>query len=174
MRRDNPRLLVNSEQRRADRVANGKPAYPLKVTITRSGDLDPSLKFWHHGGDKIVYTTDASAEKVRSQLAGLADVVGLGPEVDFGALLDDLGIRGVGRLMVEGGSAIHTAFLSAGLADELHVAVAPIIVGHDEAPRFLRPANYPGGPTRRMKLAEATTVGDVVVLRYYPKEDGTT
>jgi riboflavin biosynthesis pyrimidine reductase len=32
LRKDNPRLLVNSEQRRAERVARGLPAYPLKVT----------------------------------------------------------------------------------------------------------------------------------------------
>lgn len=42
MRADNPRLLVNSEARRAARVAAGKPAFPLKVTITASGDIDPA------------------------------------------------------------------------------------------------------------------------------------
>src|SRR5690242_20008480 len=46
MRRDNPRLLVNSDERRAQRVADGKPAYPLKVTVTRTGDLAADLKFW--------------------------------------------------------------------------------------------------------------------------------
>ncbi|WP_434095869.1 hypothetical protein, partial [Streptomyces anulatus] len=29
-----PRLLVNSENRRASRIAAGQPEYPLKVTIT--------------------------------------------------------------------------------------------------------------------------------------------
>jgi 5-amino-6-(5-phosphoribosylamino)uracil reductase len=45
MRRDNPRLLVNSTDRRAQRVADGKPEYPLKVTVTASGDLSADLKF---------------------------------------------------------------------------------------------------------------------------------
>lgn len=72
--------------------------------------------------------------------------------------------------MVEGGSSVHTAFLSAGLADELHLAVAPLIVGDAAAPPFLRPAAYPGGSTRRMQLAEVRAVGDVALLRYLPKE----
>ncbi|WP_030708085.1 RibD family protein [Streptomyces sp. NRRL F-2580] len=172
MRSDNPRLLVNSEERRAARVAAGKPAYPLKVTISASGDLEADLKFWHHGGEKLAYTTDAGEEKLRERLAGLADVVSTGPAIDFGALLDDLGARGIERLMVEGGGQIHTAFLSQGLADEIHLAIAPLVVGDLGAPRFLNPATYPGGSTRRMQLAEASTIGDVVLLRYLPKQEG--
>jgi 5-amino-6-(5-phosphoribosylamino)uracil reductase len=171
MRRDNPRLLVNSEELRAARVARGLPAYPLKVTITRSGNLDPELKFWHYGGEKLAYTTDAAFPDLSKQLDGLADVVSLGPELSFPALLDDLGSRGVERLMVEGGGHIHTAFLSQGLADEIHMAVAPLVVGDEAAPRFLNPTQYPGSPTRRMRLVEARTIGDVVLLRYLPKLD---
>jgi riboflavin-specific deaminase-like protein len=169
MRADNPRLLVNSEERRAARVAVGRPAHPLKVTVSATGDLPRDLRFWHHGGDKLAYTTDASLEKLRAQLAGLADVVSTGPEIDLGRVLDDLGARDVRRLMVEGGSRIHTAFLSQGLADEIQMAVAPLVVGDAAAPRFLNPAAYPGGSTRRMRLAEARTIGDVVLLRYLPK-----
>ena len=170
LRTDNPRLLVKSEQRRAERVRRGLPEYPLKVTVTVSGNLDPQLRFWHSGGDKLIYTTDAGAEKLRDTLGHLATIVGLGPEIDFAALLDDLGGRGIGRLMVEGGTHMHTEFLSAGLADELHLAVAPLVVGHADAARFLHPADYPGGSTRRMHLAEARTIGDVVLLRYLPKQ----
>ncbi|MFD4906589.1 RibD family protein [Kitasatospora purpeofusca] len=170
LRSDNPRLLVNSEKRRADRVAAGKPEYPLKVTITSSGDLSRDLKFWHFGDQKVVYTTDGAVAKLREELDGLADVVSTGPTVDFGAMLDDLGGRGVERLMVEGGGQIHTQFLSQNLADEVHLAIAPLLVGQAEAPRFIHPAEYPGGSTSRMKLLDATTVGDVVLLRYAPKQ----
>jgi len=170
LRRDNPRLLVNSPARRAERVAAGLPEYPLKVTLSASGALDPGLNFWHTGGAKVAYTTDAAAPALRTALAGLADVVGAGPAVGLGAVLDDLGARGVRRLMVEGGGSVHTQFLAQGLADELQLAVAPLLVGQPDAPRFLGPAAYPGGPGRRMRLLEARTVGDVVLLRYAPKE----
>ncbi|WP_441245220.1 RibD family protein [Kitasatospora sp. McL0602] len=171
LRSDNPRLLVNSEERRVARVAAGKPEYPLKVTISASGDLSRDLKFWHFGGEKVVYTTDSAAAKLRKELDGLADVVSTGSSVDFGALLDDLATRGVERLMVEGGGQIHTQFLSQGLADEIQLAIAPLVVGDAAAPRFLHPASYPGGSTRRMRLLGTEAVGDVVLLRYAPKEE---
>jgi riboflavin-specific deaminase-like protein len=170
MRRDNPRLVVNSPQRRAERIKKGLPEYPLKVTVTGSGDLDANLKFWHHGGQKLVFTVDDTLEKVRTELAGLADVVSTGPTLDWGAMLDELGRRGVRRLMVEGGGTIHTQLIAQDLADELQLVIAPLIVGQADAPRFLGIADYPGGSTARMRLLEARSIGDVVLLRYAPKE----
>lgn len=168
IRRDNPRLLVNSETRRAVRLASGRSEYPIKVTVSGSGDLDRDRAFWHTGGHKILYTTDTGLVRA-ARLGDLADVVALGPRVDLGRLLDDLGTRGVRRLMVEGGGSVHTAFLSAGLADEIRMAVAPLVVGQADAPRFLNPADYPGGPTRRLYLEDVTRLGDMTVLRYFPK-----
>lgn len=172
IRRDNPRLLVNDPGRRAARVAAGRPEYPLKVTVTRSGDLAPDLNFWHHGGEKRVYTTDSGFPVASVALAGLASVAALGPAVDFAALLDDLGALGIGRLMVEGGGHVHTAFLAAGLADEIRMAVAPMLIGQAAAPRFVRPAAFPGGPARRFHLDGVEVLGDVAVLRYFPKRSG--
>ncbi len=166
LRRDDPRLLVNSPARRAEREARGLPAYPLKVTVTAGGDLDPGLRFWHHGGEKLVYCPDRVAGKVRDRLGGLAGVAGLGEDLDLAALLADLHGRGVRRLMVEGGSSVHTWFLTSGLADEIHLAVAPFFVGDPAAPRFVDPGDFPNGPGERMTLAEVRTVGDVALLRY--------
>ncbi|WP_255656521.1 dihydrofolate reductase family protein [Pseudonocardia sp. ICBG162] len=170
LRADNPRLLVNSEERRAARLARGASEYPLKVTLSASGDLSPDAKFWHHGGAKVVYTTDAAYPELLDALGSWADVVSLGAKTDLGSMLDDLGSRGIEQLMVEGGSSIHTQFLAQGLADELQVAVAPLLVGEDKAPRFVQPAAFPGGPTHRLRLENAAQVGDVVVLRYLLRE----
>lgn len=166
LRRDNPRLLVNSAERRAEREARGLPPYPLKITVTAGGDLDAGLKFWHHGGDKLVYAPDPAVPKLRERLGDLAEVVGLGSGLDFAAMLDDLGTRGVGRLMVEGGGTIHTQFLTAGLADEIHVAIAPFFVGDPRAPRFVNPGTFANDPAHRMTLAEARAIGDIAFLRY--------
>ncbi|MGI5222607.1 RibD family protein [Nocardia sp. CA-290969] len=173
VRRDNPRLLVKAETRRRARLAEGRPAYPRKVTVTAAGNLDPDARFWHHGTadhPPLVYTTDTGARRLAERFGAPAEIVALGPELEFGALLDDLGARGIGRLMVEGGGRIHTAFLSAGLADELHLAIGPTLVGDPQAPRFLHPAPFPGGSTHRMRLLGTTQLGDVAVLRYRPRE----
>ncbi|MGW4355252.1 RibD family protein [Nocardia sp. NPDC004582] len=171
LRRDNPRLLVNSSDRRLQRVAAGKPDYPVRVIVTARGELDPELRFWHSGGERLVYTTDSGAARIGDRLAGPAEVVSLGAAIDFAALLDDLGKRGVERLMVEGGGSIHTAFLAGGLVDEIWMAVAPLVVGDPAAPRFLGSAAYPGGTDHRMRLADVARIGDIALLHYLPKED---
>ncbi|MEU5696766.1 dihydrofolate reductase family protein [Actinosynnema sp. NPDC020468] len=167
VRTDNPRLLVRNAEWRAARVAAGRPEHPLKVVVSESGDLDPGLVFWHCGDRKVLYTTDSGA--ARTPVRHLADVVSLGVDLDYGAVLDDLGARGVGRLLVEGGTTVHTGFLVAGLADEIRMAVAPLFIGHSDAPRFTHPGEFPGGPGRRIECGEVEKLGDVVVLRYFPK-----
>ncbi|KUN24479.1 5-amino-6-(5-phosphoribosylamino)uracil reductase [Streptomyces antibioticus] len=169
IRADNPRLLVNSAERRAARLAAGKPEYPLKVTVSGSGDLDPEANFWHTGGDKVVYTTDKGAE--RAEAHGLAaDVVSLGADLDWHRLLADLTARGVDRLMVEGGGRIHTQLLQLGLADELQLVLAPLFVGTPEAPRLFGPGGYQAG---RLRLTETRQIEDVVLMRYEPTAPGT-
>lgn len=177
VRRDNPRLWLRSDERRAARVAAGKPANLVKVTVTRSGDIDPDARMFHHhieAGKPLVYTTFEGAEKMDGRLNEVAEVIAITEEDFWGALLDDLGGRGIGRLIVEGGTHIHTAFLSNGLADELRYAVAPLLIGQFDAPRFVLPVEFPGGSRRRLKLLDATVLDDVVVLRYCPNESSPT
>lgn len=58
-------------------------------------------------------------------------VVGAGPSgaIDLEEVLADLGSRGVERLMVEGGAAVITSFVSHGLWDRIVAVMAPLIIG---------------------------------------------
>ncbi|WP_330458638.1 dihydrofolate reductase family protein [Streptomyces sp. NBC_00820] len=171
IRADNPRLLVNAPERRAAREAEGKPEYPLKVTVTATGDLDPAANFWHTGGEKLVYTTDPGAERASRALGRTADVVSLGPALDWRALLEHLhDVRGVRRLMVEGGGTVHTQLLQQGLADEVQLVLAPLFVGDPAAPRLFGPGAYQAG---RLRLTESRRIEDVVLMRYEPTAPGT-
>ena len=189
VRSDNPRLLVTSAERRAGRMARGQPASPRKVTITRSGGLDPASRFFtawppaaapaakeadgaDGGSDRpLVYAPPAAASALARRLAGFAEVVpvavamapGTG-ELDLVEVLADLGRRGIQRLMVEGGARILSQFLAAGLADEFWLAIAPVFVADPRAPRLLAGAHVSG----RMTLAGLSQAGDVAVLRYLP------
>src|SRR5690242_21744429 len=56
VRRDNPRLLVRSEARRAERVARGLSPSPMKVTVTAEARLNPCAQFFAAGDtEKLVY-----------------------------------------------------------------------------------------------------------------------
>ncbi|MFE2815448.1 dihydrofolate reductase family protein [Streptomyces nigra] len=170
IRADNPRLLVNSAERRAARTAAGRPEYPLKVTVSASGELDPAANFWHTGGEKIVYTTEKGAGRLREDPVA-ADVVALGDDLDWRDLLVHLRqVRGVERLMVEGGGTVHTQLLRQGLADELQLVLAPLFVGDPRAPRLFGPGGYQEG---RLRLVETRRIEDVVLTRYEPTAPGT-
>ncbi|OHV39914.1 MULTISPECIES: RibD family protein [Pseudofrankia] len=167
IRADNPRLLVRSQARRDTRVRRGQPANPLKATLTGRGDLDAEALFFTTGdAPKVVYAATSALEKTRDRVGTVAETVDVGEPADLGRMLADLASRGVGRLMVEGGGAIHSQFLAAGLADELQLAIAPFFVGDPRAPRFVHDGAYPWNSANPTRLAEVVRIDDVVLLRY--------
>jgi 5-amino-6-(5-phosphoribosylamino)uracil reductase len=167
VRRDDPRLLIRSPERVAARVAAGRSAHPLRLTISSSGDLDPAARLFTTGPqERFVYVPTAAVGAAQARLGAVATVVGAGDPVDPRRILADLGGRGVRRLMVEGGTAVHTLFLTAGLVDEIQLVVAPFFVGDPDAPRFVGAGTFPHDVRHRMRLAEVRTVDDVVLLRY--------
>jgi len=165
IRADDPRLLVRSATRRAERVREGRSESPIKVTISRGRGLDPRARFFTAGdGDVLVYTRSAATAALVARLGAAATVLDAGDPLDLHLVLADLAGRGVARLLVEGGTAVHTLFLTAGVVDELHVVVAPTFVGDPAAPRFVGAGVFP-----RLRLVEARPVGDVALLRYRPR-----
>ncbi|WP_305784702.1 RibD family protein [Symbioplanes lichenis] len=167
VRKDNPRLLIRDETRRKERVARGERPDPVKVTVTGSCDLDPGARFFTLGDtEKLVYCATPALGEARVRLGAAATVIDGGDPLDLVRVGADLAGRGVRRLMVEGGGTMHTQFLTAGLADELQLVVAPFFVGDSAAPRFVGDGRFPWGPQHRATLAEARPIGDVVLLRY--------
>jgi 5-amino-6-(5-phosphoribosylamino)uracil reductase len=179
IRRDDPRLLIRSPERRAARAGRGQPEHPTGVTLTASGDLDPRARFFADavphpgpGPARLVYCASPAAAGARRRLDGLAEVVPVGDGAGAGgrpalaAVLTDLSRRGVRRLMVEGGADLGRQFLAGGLVDELQLVIAPFFVGDPGAPRFAGPGRYPFGPSHPMALAEVRRLDAVVLLRY--------
>jgi 5-amino-6-(5-phosphoribosylamino)uracil reductase len=153
--------------RRQDRVARGLAPSPAKVTVTASGHLDVGGEFFTAGdADKIVYCPRGVADAVRARVDNRATVIDLGAPLMMRELSEDLCARGVNRLMVEGGGTLHTQFLTADLADELQLVIAPLFVGDSRARRFALDGCYPWNSARRAELADVQRIGDVVLLRY--------
>jgi 5-amino-6-(5-phosphoribosylamino)uracil reductase len=158
---------VRSQARQNARTARGTTPTPAKVTITGHGDLDPAANFFAAGDtSKIVYAASPALDKARERVGAVASVADAGDPADLHRVLADLNARGIGRLMVEGGGTMHTQFLAAGLADELHLVIAPFFVGDTRAPRFVQDGTFPWNSGHRARLAEVTQIEDVVLLRY--------
>ncbi len=76
---DNPRLFVQSESRRRQRLDTGLGATPIKVTFSVTRDLDPAAHFFTTGDiDKLVYTPTNRQEPLIEELGRVATVVDAG------------------------------------------------------------------------------------------------
>ena len=167
VRNDNPRLLVRAASLRAERRARGLCETPVKVTMTERARLDAGSNFFATGDtEKLVYCASRSVPVARRRLGAVATVLDGGQPVNVSRMTEDLYDRGIRRLMVEGGGTVHTQFLTANLADELHLVVAPFFVGDSHAHRFVGDGVFPWNPGHRAHLAETRQIGDVVLLRY--------
>lgn len=167
VRNDNPRLLVRKPALRQQRMARGLRETPMKVTITEHAHLDAGSRFFATGdSEKLVYCASRSVPIAHRRLGAVATVIDGGEPVDLTQMVRDLFDRGVRRLMVEGGGRVHTQFLTADLADELHLVIAPFFVGSSRAHRFVGDGAFPWNAGHRAHLAETRQIGDVVLLRY--------
>ncbi|MBI3300324.1 MAG: bifunctional diaminohydroxyphosphoribosylaminopyrimidine deaminase/5-amino-6-(5-phosphoribosylamino)uracil reductase RibD [Elusimicrobia bacterium] len=102
----------------------------LKVVLDGRGRVSPRARLFKTPGPVLL----VSARRPRTLPRG-AECLTLADRSPR-SLLRALAKRGVGRLFVEGGSAVHSAFLDAGLVDEVRLFLAPRLVGGRAAPTF--------------------------------------
>jgi diaminohydroxyphosphoribosylaminopyrimidine deaminase/5-amino-6-(5-phosphoribosylamino)uracil reductase len=118
-----------------NRSAGGKQ--PVRVVLDTHLRIDVDCKLMgsvHVSPVLIVTGPDAAtrqpakAELLQKRGAEILPLPVSKGGIDLQALLDELGRRSWTYLLVEGGAQVHRGFLSAGLADELQVYVAPLQV----------------------------------------------
>lgn len=138
LRRDNPALIPHDESVRARRTTNGLRPDWTKVTLTASGRLDPSLRFFTEGdAERYVF----SPEDIPA-LLNVATVISADGPLTARFIVTELEKRGVGHLLVEGGAHVLRMFLDERMADEVRMAVNPALtLGDAGYARFdFRPA----------------------------------
>lgn len=120
-------------------TGDGGAHHPLRVIVDGRGTTSRSAQVYSADlpGRSLVATTAEAPDWWLNEL-GEADVehllCGDGPEVDLAYLLQELGVRGINEVLVEGGSRILGAFFDAGLVDRIAAFVAPVVVGGWTAP----------------------------------------
>lgn len=111
---------------------------PLRVVLDGRLRLPPESTLARSAGDvpTIVVTADVADPVPAAALAARGvEVVGVpsGPDgrPAVAAALAALAVRGIGRLLVEGGAAVAGSFVAAGLVDEVAWYRAPMLLGGD-------------------------------------------
>lgn len=119
------RQRVHEQRARHDAIAVGTGTVLADdPSLTARGDAGELLP--HQPIPVVFGTTPLPADAaLRRHPAGLIEV----GHRDLAAALPDLLSRGIRRLYVEGGPTLASAFLRAGLADEVLVYLAPLLLG---------------------------------------------
>ena len=148
----------------ARRPARGREAPPPIAVVTGSAALDPGARlFTDTVVPPIVLTSPAAPADRRASLAAAGADVAVLPELTPGALVAELGRRGLFRVLCEGGPTLFGALVAEDAIDELCLTVAPILVG-DDAGRIAR--GHGGTAARRLAVAGALYEDHALLLRY--------
>lgn len=149
------------------RVARGLAPQPMGAIITRSGNLDPGLKYFS-GRPPLVFTTAATAPGLAARLGRLATVVVAGTlDVDVRAVLEILRARyEIRTLLSEGGPQLAHSLLAVGCVDELFLTLAPKIGSERAAPRLVDGPPFPEHAVPKLDLVHVMSEGSELYLRY--------
>lgn len=156
---------------RARRIADGRPAVPPLVVVSRSLDLDWSAPLWAgaDGPRPVVVTSDAAPSGAVDRAAEHAEVVRAGAEaVDLAAALAHLATHGMRVVVTEGGPTLLDELVGVRLLDELCLTITPRFGGD---PLTMANRAAPAAELAAFSLAGVVREGDELYLRYLRRTD---
>ena len=164
---DDPHLTLNEEDRRVQRLRNGRAGHPARVVADSRGRTPTDARILDDEAPTYLLISEATPAARRKELeAAGAEVVVAGEErVDLVAGLGELDGRGVDRLMVEGGGELIFSLFQAALVDELQVYVGSLVIGGRDAPSLADGEGFVDA-FPRLELTGTERLDDGIVLSY--------
>ncbi len=142
------------------RVQRGQTLQPIQIVCSRSGDLDPDLKFFRQPVPRWLLTTASIKRKEFDRVLQIGD----GQNIDWQRAWLELANLGIDRLCILGGSEIVTALWEQDLVDEFHLTICPLIFGGSTAPTPCMGSGL--AIPRQLELIETKSIGSEVYLYY--------
>lgn len=171
MRVINPELLEKRSQQ-------GKPAQPIQIICSRTGNIDPQLPFFQQPIPRWLITTEKGVQNWRSQFPNnpqenkweqweqIFTFETANGEVDLAAALAQLATMGLQRLAVLGGGQLVASLLAVDAIDELWLTVCPLLIGGVSAPTPVDGVGFPTKLAPSLELLEVKQVEQELFLHY--------
>ena len=172
---DDPSLTVKGEECRKHRQTRGVCEHPIRIVVDSRARTPPGAAILHTGPGQRIIAVSRAAEPGRiAALQEYATVIMAGEsEVDLPALMDELGNRGIQRLMVEGGGTLIAGLIRKGLVHEIYTFIGNVIISGKDAPTladgagFLREEEF-----CPLTLIEARRIENGVLLHWKVEHPG--
>jgi diaminohydroxyphosphoribosylaminopyrimidine deaminase / 5-amino-6-(5-phosphoribosylamino)uracil reductase len=133
---------------------------PLRVVVDGRLQTPPTAKILSDAGALIFSATAGSLPN--AEIVAMPTASG---KVDIVGVINELGRRGINELMVEGGARLNGALLKAGLADELLIYQAPLLLGDKARGMFDVPELTDLAQALRLEVVERCELGPDTFLR---------
>jgi 2,5-diamino-6-(ribosylamino)-4(3H)-pyrimidinone 5'-phosphate reductase len=167
---DDPSLTVKSEECRNNRLRRGTDLHPVRIVVDSHARTPVGAKILHKEEGKRIIAVSKQADPAKvAALEPFAAIIVAGDDhVDLARLMDELGCRGIRRLMVEGGGTLIAALIAADLVDEIYTFVGNIIIGGKDAPTLADGEGFTvASGFRRLTLLEARKIEDGILLHWH-------
>jgi diaminohydroxyphosphoribosylaminopyrimidine deaminase/5-amino-6-(5-phosphoribosylamino)uracil reductase len=157
-----------------DRVPGRRRRPLLRVVLDSRLRTPPGARVLaeRSGGVLVFCRPDAPAaarERLEAAGAEVVAVPAVARGVDLGAVLDELGRRGVLGVLVEGGSAVHGSLVEQALVDKIYFIVAPMVVGGTAAVPAIGGEGFGTlAEAARFAVARQVKLGADRILEAYP------
>jgi len=141
-----------------------RPAHPTVAVVSRSGDVPKGLSEARQDSGDVLLVTCARAGTDATDLArrtlGEDGVIVAGEaSVDLAAAVSLLAVRGLPRILCEGGPHLMGDLAASGCLDELCLTIAPTLIGGDH-PRITTGATVAANLQPRLLIeSEGTILG---------------
>lgn len=157
------------------RLKRGLAEYNLRVIVSGSGTIHPAAHvFTKRFSPILVLTSQRATAPALRRLRTLADDVKIcgRDEVNLRQALRWLRTKwNVNRLLCEGGGELNNAMFRAGLVDELHLTICPLVFGGRRAPTIAEGLGFPTlTHAAQFQLASLQRRGDELFVVFRRRE----
>jgi riboflavin-specific deaminase-like protein len=141
---------------------------PVRVVIDPNGRLPADLAMLHDGAAPVLVVTCPGTQvpegaKALEIACGPPDCAVPG-NIEPEMIVQALAARGIHRLLIEGGAETLARFLNASAIDELHLMVAPIVLGSGKTGLNLAPISELDEAMRPMVRTMRFKDGDMLCM----------
>ncbi|MDB9438851.1 RibD family protein [Dolichospermum lemmermannii CS-548] len=155
--------ILLQQRKKAD-----KHPQPVNIVISRSGNLNPDIKFFQQPVRRWLLTTSLGAYfwQERSEFEQVLVFETAAKEIDILAALKYLARLKITRLAILGGGQLVASFLESDLIDEIWLTICPLILGGSIAPSPVEGTGFLADLAPKLQLLEVSTIEQEVFLHY--------